>query len=95
MTGNKRNIGKNRGNAGKGRPKGAVNKTTASVREAFLLAHQGIGGAVALAAWAKENQTEFYKLLARLIPTEITGKDGGPMQHEVQTWQIGERTVRF
>lgn len=64
------------GNAGKGRKKGVPNKTTASVKEAFLLAHQGIGGAPALTAWAKENQTEFYKLLARLIPTEVAAGEG-------------------
>ena len=74
----------------KGRP-----NTTASVKEALLLAHQGIGGVPALTKWARDNQTEFYKLLARLIPTEVTGPNGGPIQTETQVWQIGERTVRF
>lgn len=31
-----------------------------------------------MAAWAKDNLTDFYKLYARLIPveTQVTGKDG-------------------
>lgn len=31
-----------------------------------------------MAKWAKENQTEFYKIYARLIPTEVSGK----VEHE-------------
>lgn len=61
-----------------GRKKGVPNKLTASAKEAFQFAFQKIGGGPALAAWAQENTTEFYKLFARLIPTEtqVTGKDG-------------------
>src|SRR4051812_26293911 len=81
-------------NAGKGRKKGVPNKTTASAKQAFALAFDGIGGAKALQVWAAENQTEFYKLFARLIPTEVTGKDGDPIAHTVtQVWQFGEKRV--
>lgn len=57
-----------------GRPEGAVNKTTASAKEAFALAFQGIGGVEALVEWAKANKTEFMKLYARLIPVELSGE---------------------
>ena len=57
----------------KGRPVGSVNKATQTVREAFALAFEKRGGAQALVRWADENETEFYKLAARLIPTEIQG----------------------
>ena len=57
--------------AGKGRPKGAVNKITRSAKEAYALAFDGLGGAAALQRWATENLGEFYKLHARLIPTEV------------------------
>lgn len=68
-------------NAGKGRPVGAVNKLTRAAKEAFGLAFEGIGGVEALTAWAKDNPTEFYKLFARLIPTEqhIANPDGTPL----------------
>ena len=63
--------GPNRGNAGKGRPKGAVNKTTAAVKEALSMAYEGMGGVERLTAWAGENPTEFYKLWTKLLPQEI------------------------
>jgi len=63
-----------------GRKKGTPNRTTASAREAMSLAFEGIGGVGALQTWALENQTEFYKLYGRLIPQEITGKDGGAIE---------------
>lgn len=61
-----------------GRRKGVPNKLTASAKEAFQFAFQKLGGGEALATWAAENTTDFYKLFARLIPTEtqVTGKDG-------------------
>lgn len=72
-------------NAGKGRVKGVPNKLTKSAREAFGLAFTTIGGDVALAKWAKENQTEFFKLFARLIPVEHVGAGGeGPISTIVQ-----------
>ena len=64
-----------------GRKKGTPNKTTTSAREAMALAFEGIGGVSQLKAWALENQTEFYKLYGRLIPQEVTGKDGGPIDY--------------
>lgn len=59
-----------------GRKKGSVNKTTAAVKDALTKAFDGRGGVRALTAWADENPTEFYKLWAKLLPTEVTGKDG-------------------
>lgn len=59
-------------NAGKGRPKGSVNKTTKAFKEAVLKVYQDIGGDEFFAEWAKENPTEFYKICSRLIPQEGT-----------------------
>lgn len=60
-----------KGNSGK--PKGAKNKLTKSVKEAFEVAFNELQGdsEANLASWAKENTTEFYKLAAKLIPTSI------------------------
>jgi hypothetical protein len=47
------------------------NKTTIAVKQALQEAFQGIGGVPALTAWARDNQGEFYKLYAKLLPTEV------------------------
>lgn len=69
-------------NAGKGRQKGSLNKTTKIIKTAFQDAFDVLGGSQALAEWGEENRTEFYKLAARLIPVqqEVSGPDGGPVQ---------------
>lgn len=56
---------------GGGSRKGCPNKLTKSAKEAFQFAFEKIGGAEYLAIWAKENPTEFMKLFARLIPTDV------------------------
>lgn len=58
-------------NGGRGRPRGAVNKTTASIKGAFVEAFEKMGGATALVIWGTENPTEFYRLASKLIPTEV------------------------
>jgi len=68
-----------KGNAG--RPKGAVNKVTKNVKETVLAAFNDLqqDPVTNIAAWGRDNLTEFYKLAAKLIPTEISGLDGGPI----------------
>ncbi|WP_295654677.1 hypothetical protein [uncultured Mucilaginibacter sp.] len=57
----------------KGKPKGAVNKNTKLVKDVFAEVFTALqdGGAADLEIWARQNTTEFYKLAARLIPTQI------------------------
>lgn len=62
-----------------GRKEGAVNKSTKSAKEAVELAFQGIGGVKAFTEWAMENQTEFYRHYAKLIPLDVT-TGGNPIQ---------------
>ena len=52
------------------RPKGSPNKIGAGVKSNVIGVFEKIGGRDAMAAWAKENLTEFYRLYARLIPSE-------------------------
>lgn len=68
-------------NAGKGRTKGALNKSTKSVKAALTEAFEKMGGAAALVRWGvkDENRGEFYKLWAKMLPTEVTGADGAPI----------------
>jgi hypothetical protein len=57
-----------------GRQPGSQNKFTVAARTALALAFEGIGGVPALTAWARKNRSDFYKLYARLIPTEVNGQ---------------------
>ena len=69
---------------GAGRKKGSANKTTVKVREAMELAFEGIGGVPALVEWAQKNQTEFYKLFAKLLPVQVEASVDGKLDI---TWQ--------
>jgi hypothetical protein len=50
--------------------KGIPNRIGAAVKSNVIAVFDKIGGRDGMAVWAKENPTEFYRLYARLIPTE-------------------------
>lgn len=58
-----------------GRPKGAQNKLTKTVRQVVLDTFNKLQETKQhnLEAFAKENPVEFYRIAAKLIPTEVTG----------------------
>ena len=58
-----------------GREKGTPNKFTKTFKEllARTINELELEGPTFM-DWAKENPTEFYKIAARLIPTELTGE---------------------
>ena len=57
-----------------GRRTGVPNRLTTHFREAVLVVYQGLGGHEAFLQWARENPTEYYRIAARLIPTEMREK---------------------
>lgn len=59
-----------------GRQKGTLNQSTRAIKEVFENAFEGLGGSQAFIKWGKDNQTEFYKLYARLIPQDVNAKHG-------------------
>ena len=75
--------------AGPGRPKGSVNKTTATAKEAISLAAKGLGGTDRLIAWAQEdplNERAFWaSIYPKLIPVTLAGDAKNPLQLEVRT----------
>jgi hypothetical protein len=77
--------------AGKGRPKGAVNKLTKDVRAAIQAAFDGVGGAEWLMQQAQANPVAFMTLLGKIIPAqvqaEVTNPDGSlrPSVADMQT----------
>lgn len=62
-------------NAGKGRKAGSQNKLTKSVKDAFQAVFTDLQTdpkkPYALGNWARAQPDEFYKLAAKLIPTDI------------------------
>ena len=68
-------LGVNKGNAGKGRPKGAPNKTTKAVKDMILTALDKAGGEDYFFQQAQANPTAFMTLVGKVLPqdTTITG----------------------
>jgi hypothetical protein len=70
--------------AGKGRPKGALNKTTVAAKDAIARAAEELGGAARLVAWAQEdpaNERIFWgTIYPKLLPLQVAGEGGGPLQ---------------
>ncbi len=82
-----RKEGPNRGNAGKGRPKGARNKTTALLKDAILKAAENAGGPDGLVGYleaqASANPGPFMALLGKVLPMQIAGDADAPLQINV------------
>jgi len=66
---------KNRGNAGKGRPRGSLNKTTRAAREAIDEVFEGLGGVQGMLDWARTNthtKTLFYSsIYPKMLPLKV------------------------
>ena len=71
-----------KGNRGRGRPKGSKNKVTRDIKQAVLQAFEEGGGVEYLKTQMTENPTAFLTLLGKIIPTQITGPNDGPVQIE-------------
>lgn len=87
MTGSVKKTGENligKGKAGPGRPKGVPNKTTTLLKDAILAAAAKAGGKEGLEGYlahqATENPQSFLPLLGKVLPMQVTGEDGGPLQ---------------
>lgn len=68
--------------AGPGRPKGSANKTTAALKDMILQALDGAGGVAYLETCAKDPKTAsaFLTLVGKVLPLQVTGEGGGPVQ---------------
>jgi hypothetical protein len=82
-------LGTNRGNAGKGRPKGSQNKITADIKRAILEAAEaagGEGGTVGyLTAQATANPASFLALIGKVLPMQVAGDKENPLVMQVLT----------
>lgn len=70
---------KNRGNAGKGRPKGSRNKLSGQLKEMVLTALDDSGGVDYLVKQAEANPAAFLTLLGKVLPMTIAGDPDSPL----------------
>ena len=68
--------------AGKGRVKGTPNKVTREVKEMITQALDKAGGVAYLVRCAKDPKTApaFLTLVGKVLPLQVTGAGGGPLQ---------------
>jgi hypothetical protein len=69
--------------AGSGRAKGTTNKTTATLKEMILGALDKAGGQEYLYQQAMNNPGAFCTLIGKVLPTQVTGDDGGAVKHAI------------
>lgn len=79
-------------NAGKGRPKGSLNKTTKAAKDAIAQAAEELGGVDRLVEWVKEdplNERVFWgTVYPKLLPLQVSGDSESPLT--IQIVKFGE-----
>lgn len=71
-----------------GRTKGIPNKLSGDLKSMILEALDRAGGVAYIEEVAREDKKAFCALLGRVIPTQVTGEDGGAVQMKVLIgWQ--------
>jgi len=68
-----------------GRQPGSTNKVSGDLKHMILGALAGAGGEAYLQRQADENPGAFLTLIAKVLPMQVTGGEGGPVRIEVVT----------
>jgi hypothetical protein len=63
-----------------GRAKGSANKITKELKDMILGALDNAGGEQYLTQQAVVNPASFMTLVGKVLPLQLTGKDGAPIQ---------------
>jgi len=69
-----------------GRQKGSPNKLTAQLKDMVLQALDESGGVEYLKQTAIEHPTAFLTLVGKILPLQVTGENGGPLEL-IAKWQ--------
>ena len=64
-----------------GRQKGSPNKLTKQLKDMILEALDESGGVEYLKQTAIDHPTAFLTLVGKVLPLQVTGEDGGPVEH--------------
>lgn len=75
-------VGENRTKKPKtgGRKPGTPNKVTKELKDMILGALSDVGGQAYLVKQAQKNPATFMTLLGKVLPMQVTGEGGGPIQ---------------
>jgi hypothetical protein len=73
-----------------GRVKGTPNKITAELKDMILQALDEAGGVEYLVSCAKKNPQAFLTLVGKVLPLQVTGKDGQDLK---LTWVINDNNI--
>jgi len=78
-----------------GRQKGTPNKATGELKAMILQALDGVGGIDYLQARANDPKTAaaFMSLVGKVLPMQVTGASGGPLQHAVEITIVDPRNT--
>jgi hypothetical protein len=83
----KKSIGKGGARPGAGRPKGALDKGNATIRQMIVEALDGAGGVQYLQDTAKSHPAAFLSLIGKVMPIEIANPEGESFKTE-NKWQV-------
>ena len=66
----------------KGREKGSSNKFNKQFKDLLIETYQALESKKdhGLQNWAEKHPTDFYRICAKLVPQQITGEGGGPIE---------------
>lgn len=67
-----------------GRQKGTPNKLNADIKSMIVTALSEVGGVKYLERQANENPVAFMGLVGKVLPMQVTGADGGPVQTRLE-----------
>lgn len=76
-----------------GRKKGTPNKVSKELKEMILGALEGAGGQTYLQSVASSHPPAFLSLLSKVLPTQVTGEDGGPVGVEATVATVDVATL--
>lgn len=72
-----------------GRQKGVPNKTTAQAKQAIEECFKLLGDIDGLYAWAKDNKTDFYKIIyPKILPLDVNNNHSGLIKTETSVKHV-------
>jgi len=89
----KQTAGIGKGTPGPGRKKGVPNKNTALIRDMIVQALDNAGGVEYLTSIAQSHPAPFLALIGKVLPVQLTGADGGPIEHSHSTKEQRDAAV--